>query len=106
MRATSSTPTTRRTGSPQINDGALNKIVYTLDNAGNRTAENTYDPSNALRRTHTRIFNTLNQLWKDVNAAGTANVTTTFGYDNNGNQTTVNAPFRETVRASTTSSIA
>ena len=59
---------------------------------GNRTAENTYDPSNALRRTHTRVFNTLNQLWKDVNAAGTAAVTTTFGYDNNGNQTTINAP--------------
>jgi RHS repeat-associated protein len=76
----------------QINDGALNKIVYTLDNAGNRTAETTYDPSNALRRTHTRVFNTLNQLWKDVNAAGTANVTTIFGYDNNGNQTTTNAP--------------
>jgi YD repeat-containing protein len=27
-----------------------------------------------------------------VNAAGTANVTTVFGYDNNGNQTTTNAP--------------
>jgi RHS repeat-associated protein len=76
----------------EIRDGALNKIVYTLDNAGNRTAENTYDPSNALRRTHTRVFNALNQLWKDVNAAGTANVTTTFGYDNNGNQTTISAP--------------
>jgi RHS repeat-associated protein len=76
----------------EIRDGALNKVTYTLDNAGNRTAENTFDPSNALRRTHTRVFNTLNQLWKDVNAAGTAAVTTTFGYDNNGNQTTVNAP--------------
>ena len=76
----------------QIKDGALNKVVYTLDNAGNRTAENTYDPSNALRRTHTRVFNTLNRLWKDVNAAGTAAVTTTFDYDNNGNQTTTNAP--------------
>ncbi|MEO8017122.1 MAG: RHS repeat-associated core domain-containing protein [Pseudomonadota bacterium] len=76
----------------QIQDGALNKIVYTLDVLGNRTAENTYDPSNALRRTHTRVFNTLNQLWKDVNAAGTANVTTVFGYDNNGNQTSVNSP--------------
>ena len=43
----------------EIKDGALNKIVYTLDNAGNRTAENTYDPGNALRRTHTRVFNTL-----------------------------------------------
>lgn len=76
----------------QIQDGALNKIVYTLDNAGNRKAENTYDPSNALKRTHSRVINTLNQLWKDVNAAGTANVTTVFGYDNNGNQTTTNAP--------------
>lgn len=76
----------------QINDGALNKIVYTLDNMGNRTAENTYDPSNMLKRTHTQVFNTLNQLLKDVNAAGTANVTTVFGYDNNGNQISVNAP--------------
>ena len=76
----------------QINDGASNKIGYTLDNAGNRTAENTYDPGNSLRRTHTRVFNTLNQLWKDVNAASTAGVTTVFGYDNNGNPTTTNAP--------------
>jgi RHS repeat-associated protein len=75
-----------------LQDGAGNEIVYTLDNMGNRTAEDTYDPSQALKRTHTRVFNTLNQLWKDVNAAGTAAVTTTFGYDNNGNQTTVNAP--------------
>ena len=76
----------------QINDGANNKIVYTLDNAGNRTAESSYDPSFVLKRTHSRVFNTLSQLWKDVNAAGTVNVTTVFGYDNNGNQTTVNAP--------------
>jgi RHS repeat-associated protein len=76
----------------EVRDGALNRIVYTLDNMGNRTAENTYDPSNALRRTHARVYNTLNQLWKDVNAANTAAVTTTFGYDNNGNQTTTNAP--------------
>jgi RHS repeat-associated protein len=76
----------------EVKDGALNRIVYTLDNAGNRTAENTYDPSNALRRTHARVYNALSRLWKDVNAAGTANVTTVFGYDNNGNQTTTNAP--------------
>jgi RHS repeat-associated protein len=76
----------------QIQDGALNRIEFTLDAMGNRTAENTFDPSNALRRAHTRVFNTLNQLWKDVNAAGTANVTTTFGYDNNGNQTSTAAP--------------
>ena len=76
----------------EIKDGASNKIAYTLDAMGNRTAENTYDPSLVLKRTHSRVINTLNQLWKDVNAAGTANVTTVFGYDNNGNQNSVNAP--------------
>jgi RHS repeat-associated protein len=75
-----------------LEDGAGNEIVYTLDNMGNRIAEDTYDPSQALKRTHSRVFNALNQLWKDVNASGTAAVTTTFGYDDNGNQTTTNAP--------------
>ena len=75
-----------------IQDGALNRIEFTLDAMGNRTAESTYDPSNALRRTHSRVYNTLNQLWKDVNAGGAAAVTTTFGYDNNGNQTSTAAP--------------
>jgi YD repeat-containing protein len=34
----------------------------------------------------------LNRLQKEIGAAGTANVTTTFGYDNNGNQTSIAAP--------------
>jgi len=76
----------------QITDALGNKTVYTLDAMGNRTTEATYDPANALHRTHTRVFNTLNQLWKDVNAAGTAAVTTTFGYDAQGNQTSIAAP--------------
>jgi YD repeat-containing protein len=76
----------------QISDGAGNSIQYTLDNMGNRTAEKTYDPSSVLHRTHTRVYNTLNELYQDVNAAGTSAVTTTYGYDNNGNQATINAP--------------
>jgi RHS repeat-associated protein len=76
----------------QISDALGNKIVYTLDARGNRTAENTYDPSNALHRKHTRVFNTLNELYQDVNAAATAAVTTTYAYDNNGNQTSAAAP--------------
>ena len=76
----------------QISDGLGNAIDYTLDAMGNRTAENVYDPSNTLHRTHTRVFNALNQLSQDVNAAGTAAVTTTFGYDNNGNQSSIAAP--------------
>jgi len=84
----------------QIADDAGNHVAYTLDAIGNRTAENTYDPSNALRRTHSRVFNNLNRLWKDVNAAGTAAVTTVYGYDANGNQTTIAAPLgRNTTNA-------
>ena len=57
-----------------ITDGLGNYISYTLDNMGNRTATKTYDPSSTLHRTHTRVFNALNELYQDVNAAGTAAV--------------------------------
>jgi RHS repeat-associated protein len=76
----------------KITDSAGNYISYTLDALGNRTADNTYDPTSTLRRTHTRIFNTLNQLYQDINAAGTGAVTTTLGYDAQGNQTSIDAP--------------
>jgi RHS repeat-associated protein len=76
----------------KITDGLGNYVSYTLDNMGNRTAIKSYDPSNTLRRTHTRAFNALNELYQDVNAAGTSAVTTTYGYDTNGNQTSIAAP--------------
>jgi len=83
-----------------ITDSLGNKIHYTLDAMDNRTGENAYDPGNVLHRMHSRIFNTLNQLYQDVNAAGTVAVTTTFGYDAQGNQTTINAPLaRNTTNA-------
>jgi RHS repeat-associated protein len=84
----------------QISDGAGNSIQYTLDALGNRTAENTYDPSSVLHRTHTRVFNSLDELYEDINAAGGSGVTTTYSYDNNGNQTGINAPLsRSTTNA-------
>jgi RHS repeat-associated protein len=75
-----------------ITDGLGNHIHYTLDNMGNRTAENTYDPSSTFKRTHTRAINALNELYQDINAAGTAAVTTTLTYDNNGNVLSSAAP--------------
>jgi RHS repeat-associated protein len=75
-----------------VTDGLGDHIDYTLDAMGNHTTENTFDPSNTLRRTHSRVINTLNQLYQDINAAGTAAVTTTFGYDNEGNQISIAAP--------------
>jgi YD repeat-containing protein len=75
-----------------ITDGVGNYISYTLDALGNRTAENWYDPTSTLRRTHTRVFNNLSQLYQDINAAGTSTVTTTLGYDSQGNLTSSDAP--------------
>jgi RHS repeat-associated protein len=83
-----------------ITDGANNHIHYALDALGNRTSESAYDPTNTLSRTHTRVFNTLSQLSQDIGAANTPVVTTTLGYDNNGNAATINAPLgRNTTNA-------
>ena len=75
-----------------LEDGLGNRIVYTLDAMSNLTGESVYDPSQVLTRTRSQVFNTLNQLWKQIGAAGTTNVTTVLGYDANGNQTTTSAP--------------
>lgn len=84
----------------RIEDSEGNHIVYTLDAMGNRTAEQLYDPSSALTQTRTHVFNTLNQLWKEIGAAGTSAVTTSFSYDDNGNQIGINAPLsRNTTQA-------
>lgn len=45
-----------------ITDGAGNHIHYTLDAAGNRTKEETFDSSNTLTRSVSRTFTTLSQL--------------------------------------------
>lgn len=83
----------------EVADSEGNRIVHTLDAMGNRTAENLYDPSNLLTQTRTRVFNTLNQLFQEIGVAGTALVTTTFSYDDNGNRTGISAPLvRNTVQ--------
>lgn len=75
-----------------INDSEGNRIHYALDALGNRTKDEIYDPSSALSRTAMRAFNVLNRVSEQIGAAGSVNVTTTFGYDANGNETSVNAP--------------
>lgn len=81
----------------EIEDSEGNRVVYALDAMGNRVTEQLYDSSSALTQTRTRVFNTLNQLWKELGAAGTAAVTTTFSYDNNGNRTGINAPLSRNI---------
>lgn len=76
----------------KIADGVGNYISYSLDAMSNVTGASSYDPTNTLHRKHTRAFNTLSQLYQDINSAGTSAVTTTYGYDSNGNQTSIDAP--------------
>ncbi len=73
----------------QIQDGLGNKIVYTLDAMGNRTHEDVYDAGGALARTRARTSDALNRLYTEL---GAVNQTTTYGYDNNGNLTSVTDP--------------
>jgi len=76
----------------KITDGPGNYITYTLDAMSNVTGASSYDSTGVLHRTHTRAFNTLSELYQDINAAGTSAVTTTYGYDSNANQTSIDAP--------------
>jgi RHS repeat-associated protein len=69
-----------------VADSAGNSIHYTLDNAGNRLKEDTLDDTGTLRRTLSRIYNTLGQLTTTKDAGGHA---TGFTYDADGNPLSV-----------------
>lgn len=76
----------------QIADNQGNKIIYILDNMGNRTQEDVKDPGNTLRQTRTRVYNSLNRLVQDVGGTSPSTQITAYGYDNQGNLTTVTDP--------------
>jgi len=76
----------------QIKDGLNNRVIYTLDAMGNRLQEDYADPSNALARTRSRVYDALNRLQKDIGGATPATQITQYAYDANGNQTTTTDP--------------
>jgi RHS repeat-associated protein len=69
-----------------ITDGVGNRIHYTLDAAGNRTKEETFDAGNTLKRSVSRTFNSLSQLLTVVDALNRTVLSfdTTDGYDAEG----------------------
>jgi YD repeat-containing protein len=73
----------------EIADNQANRIAYTLDAMGNRTLEEVRDPANVLAQKRTRIYNSLNRLFREL---GAQNQTTEYGYDNRGNITSVKDP--------------
>jgi RHS repeat-associated protein len=70
-----------------IADALGNRIHYTLDGAGNKTKEETFDASNTLRRSLARSYNTLGQLTgiKDGLNRTVFDASFTDSYDANGN---------------------
>jgi RHS repeat-associated protein len=76
-----------------ITDRLLNRVHYTLDALGNRVKEDVFDASNTLTTTHSRVFDALNRLWKDI---GALNQTTLYAYDANGNLTGITDPLART----------
>src|SRR6185436_5434416 len=82
-------PARRLTG---ISDNQGNRIAYTLDAMGNRTAEQVYDPSNTLAQSRTRVFNTLNRLFQEL---GAQSQTTEYAYDEQGNVLSVKDPLNK-----------
>lgn len=75
-----------------ITDFAQNYIQYEVDALGNRIGINAIDPSGHIDYTQTRQYNALSQLYEVIGAAGSSQVTTTYGYDSNGNNTSIDAP--------------
>jgi len=70
-----------------ITDALGNRIHYTLDAAGNKTKEETFDAGNTLRRSLARSYNTLGQLTniKDGLSRTVFDASFTDSYDGNGN---------------------
>jgi len=81
-----------------MSDNLGNRIAYTLDAMGNRTKEEVFDPANTLAQTRSRVFNNLNRLAQDL---GAQNQTTTYGYDNQGNLTSIDGPLAGAVDVTT-----
>ena len=76
-----------------ITDNAANHIHYTLDGMGNRTAEQVFDPASALAQTRSRVYSSLNRLFREL---GAQSQTTEYGYDDQGNVTSVKDPLNQT----------
>ena len=73
----------------EISDSVDNVIQYTLDAMGNRIKEDIYDPQDALRRTQSRVYETLNRLQQSIGGSDPAHQVTQYSYDANGNLLTI-----------------
>jgi RHS repeat-associated protein len=94
--STGTSPTGNGSLRMQLTNLTGNKIVYTLDNMGNRTGESNFDPTGLLAKTKTRIIDSLNRLQQDIGgttySVAPTTAVTQYGYDNNANVTSTTDP--------------
>ncbi len=84
----------------QIADNLGNRVTYTLDLMGNRTREDVFDPASQLAQTRSRVYSNLNRLVQEIGGTSPATQVTSYGYDNQGNVTSITDPLnRVTVNA-------
>ncbi|PWT74635.1 MAG: hypothetical protein C5B46_03705 [Proteobacteria bacterium] len=76
----------------QVLDNVGNKIVYTLDAMGNRVKEQVFGARGSLARSRSRAYDPLNRLAQDIGAVNPATEVTRYGYDGQGNLTSVTDP--------------
>jgi len=68
----------------EVRDALGNRLVYTLDAAGNRTLEKTLDLAGNQTRTRAYAYDEVNRLLREIGAQGQ---TTVLDYDEDGNLT-------------------
>ena len=76
----------------ETDDAAGDRLLYTLDAAGNIQRVSTYDPVGTLALTQTQIYNTLGQLWQQLTSSQSSSQAIVYSYDAQGNQVNVAAP--------------
>ena len=69
----------------EVADSAGNVVQYTLDPMGNRVKEDVYDPDDNLKRTQSRVYDSLNRLQKAIGGVDPAREIVQYGYDAIGN---------------------
>ncbi|MGH8682951.1 MAG: DUF6531 domain-containing protein, partial [Burkholderiales bacterium] len=75
-----------------LQDNLGNRIAYTLDLMGNRTREDVFDPASQLAQTRSRVYSSLNRLEQEIGGTNPAAQITSYGYDNQGNLTSITDP--------------
>lgn len=76
----------------EIDDATGDRLVYTLDRLGNRTQQQSYDPTGTLARTQASVYNSMGELWQILTSTASDSQATVYGYDNTGNRVSIQAP--------------